>query len=158
MIHNFEVNKRKFSIVKMDAFNIVHFNLRFAELLAAHGVTNAGSLKEAGGRLFTLINRAEHDELLFWLLTQSQAQIVGDTEQETQYLTDWDTINFVLPSSDVADLYSVALECLKFSIFPALEQLKKNTGLEVPGNPANMLSGFLRSLTSKLEQKSSSGE
>lgn len=158
MIKNFEINERKFSIVKMDAFNIVHFNLRFAELLTSHNVAGAGSLAEAGGRLFALVNRDEHDELLFWLLVQSQAQIVGETEEKTQYLNDWDTINFALPSSDVADIYSVALECFKYSILPALEQLKKNTGLVVTANPANMLSGFLRSLTSKLEPKSQSGE
>ncbi|EFX3898482.1 hypothetical protein H3Z28_002324 [Salmonella enterica subsp. enterica serovar Ank] len=158
LMKNFDVNKRKYSIVKMDAFNIVHFNLRFAELLTAHNVTNAGSLQEAGARLFSVLNRAEHDELLFWLLSQSQAQIVGDTPETTQYLSDWDTVNYVLPSSDVADLYSVALECLKFSILPALEQLKKNTGLAVTVNPASMLSDFLRSLATKLKPNSPSGE
>lgn len=153
-----QAGDKKFSIVKMDPFSAVHFQLRIMELLAKHEVNVSTSLLEAAGRLFTLLNREDHDEILFTLLKQSRVQCVDNG----MLLDEWGAINATFGVNNIADLYLVALECVKFSITPVVEGLKKNTGLDVtgnlPGSIRELLTGWLKNLTQPSAQPSQSGE
>lgn len=118
---DFKIGDKTFSVVKMDPFSAIHFQLRIMELLAKHQVNVSTSIMEAAGRLFTVLNREDHDEILFSLLEKSRAQCTDNG----MYLNGWGEINATFTVSDTADVYMVALECVKFSIVPVLEGLKK---------------------------------
>lgn len=158
LIKEVSINKRKFNIVKMSAFDAVHFQLRIMELIAKHGINISGSLMEAAGRAFTLLNREDHDEIIFQLLKTSRVQCVDNGTM----LEDWGALDVTFGANDIADVYLVAMECVKFSIAPVAEGLKKNIGLDVSLNVQSsvkaLLNGFLNTLTPQSEQKSPSGE
>ncbi|MNV65835.1 hypothetical protein D3C71_1585570 [compost metagenome] len=118
----------------------------------------SGSLIEAAGRLFTVLNRDDHDEILFSLLEKSRAQCVDNS----MYINSWGEVNATFSVDTVADVYLVALECVKFSIAPVAEGLKKNIGLDVgmnlQGNMQGLLKGFLTNLIQPSAPVSHSGE
>ena len=113
---------------------------------------------EAAGRAFTLLNREDHDEIIFQLLKTSRVQCVDNGTM----LEDWGALDVTFGANDIADVYLVAMECVKFSIAPVAEGLKKNIGLDVSLNVQSsvkaLLNGFLNTLTPQSEQKSPSGE
>ncbi|TNV17881.1 hypothetical protein FH968_17640 [Buttiauxella sp. B2] len=152
------INGRKFNIVKMSAFDAIHFKLRIMELIAKHGINVSGSMMEAAGRAFTLLNREDHDEIIFRLLTTSRVQCM-DNEMP---LEDWGSLDATFGADNIADVYLVALECVKFSVAPVAEGLKKNIGLDISINiqssARTLLSAWLKTLTPVSEQKSPSGE
>lgn len=154
----FPVGDKKFSIIKMDPFSAIHFQLRIMEILAKHEVNVSGSLLEAAGRLFTVLNREDHDEILFELLTKSRAQCIDNG----MFISSYGELNATFSVDNVADVYMVALECVKFSIAPVAEGLKKNIGLDVgvnlQGNIQGLLKGFLSNLTKPSGIASHSGE
>lgn len=154
----FQVGERDYSIVKMDPFSAIHFQLRIMELLAKHEVNVSTNLLEAAGRLFTLLNRDDHDEILFSLLEKSRAQCVTNG----MMLNEWGAINATFSVGNIAELYLVALECVKFSIAPVAEGLKKSIGLDVTVNLQSgvkqLLTGFLNTLTQPPAPPSQSGE
>jgi hypothetical protein len=158
LIKEIQVNGRKFSIVKMSAFDAIHFKLRIMELIAKHGISVSGSLTEAAGRAFSLLNRDDHDEVLFQLLQKSRVQCL-DNEM---LLDDWGALNATFDADSIADVYVLALECVKFSIAPVAEALKKNIGLDVSLNLREsaqaLLSGWLKTLTPPSRPNSPSGE
>lgn len=158
LIKKFTVGDKQFSIVKMDPFSAIHFQLRIMELLAKHEVNVSGSLMEAAGRLFTLLNRDDHDEILFSLLNTSRAQCLDNG----MFLNEWGNINATFNVNNIADVYLVAAECVKLSITPVAEGLKKNTGLDVAadmkGNIVALLNGWLKTLTRQSAPPSQSGE
>lgn len=136
------IKGQKFSIVRMSAFDAVHFNLRVAEILAKHGINQVESILTMSAKIFGVLNREDHDELLFTLLEKSRAQIVESGE----YLDSWEAVNANFTASDIANVYLVALECLKLSILPVTEGLKKNIGLDTAGT----MQGAMRQLFSAL--------
>lgn len=72
-------------------------------------------------KIFGVLNREDHDELLFTLLAKSRAQLVDNGE----FLDSWDAVNTNFTAANIADVYLVALECLKLSILPVTAGLKK---------------------------------
>ncbi|HEY2452883.1 MAG TPA: hypothetical protein VGI71_09720 [Scandinavium sp.] len=154
------IGERKFTIVKMSAFDAIHFKLRIMELIAKHGINTSGSMMEAAGRAFTLLNREDHDEMLLTLLQQSRVQCMTNE----MMLDDWGALDATFGVDSIADVYLVALECVKFSIAPVAEGLKKNIGLDISLNQSlqsavrGLLSDLLKGLTPPSEQKSQSGE
>lgn len=151
-------NGREFSIVKMSAFDAIHFKLRIMELIAKHGINVSGSLMEAAGRAFTLLNREDHDEILFTLLKTSQVQCLDNQ----MILEDWGALDSTFGADGIADVYLVALECIKFSVAPVAEGLKKNIGLDMTidlqSSARQLLGAWLKTLTPPSEPKSPSGE
>lgn len=105
----------------MSAFDAVHFNLRVAEILAKHGISQVESILSMSSKIFGMLNREDHDELLFTLLSKSRAQLVDNGE----FLDSWDAVNTNFTAANIADVYLVALECLKLSILPVTAGLKK---------------------------------
>jgi len=158
LIKEVPIKGRKFTIVKMSAFDAIHFKLRIMELIAKHGINVSGSLMEAAGRAFTLLNREDHDEILFELLQKSRVQCM-DNEM---LLEDWGALDATFGADNIADVYLIALECVKFSIAPVAEGLKKNIGLDMSlnlqGSMRGLLNAWLKTLTPPSEQKSPSGE
>lgn len=67
-IKHVEINGRKFCVVRMSAFDAIHFNLRVAEILAKHGISQVESILSMSSKIFGVLNREDHDELLFTLL------------------------------------------------------------------------------------------
>ncbi|MCF0037309.1 hypothetical protein LZ669_20130 [Citrobacter freundii] len=142
----------------MSAFDAVHFNLRVAEILAKHGISQVESILSMSSKIFGMLNREDHDELLFTLLSQSRAQQV-DTGA---FLDSWDAVNTNFTAENIADVYLVALECLKLSILPVTAGLKKNIGLDtaatMQGAMRQLFNALLKTLTEPSAQNSSSGE
>lgn len=157
-IKHIPINGRQYCIVRMSAFDAVHFNLRVAEILAKHGISQVESILSMSSKIFGVLNREDHDELLFTLLAQSRAQIVESGE----FLDSWDAVNTNFTAADIADVYLVALECLKLSILPVTSGLKKNIGLDtavtMQGAMRQLFNALLKTLTEPSAQKSSSGE
>lgn len=158
LIKNFPINGKNFVIVKMNAFDAIHFQLRIMELLTKHQVNISGSLMEAAGRLFAMLNREDHDEIVFSLLEKSRAQC----KDNELFLNSWGEVNLTFPTEQAADLYLVVLECVKFSILPVLNGLKKNTGLDVaaslPGSMQELLKVVQKVFLKQSAPASQSGE
>ena len=157
-IKHVEINGRKFCVVRMSAFDAIHFNLRVAEILAKHGISQVESILSMSSKIFGVLNREDHDELLFTLLAKSRAQLVDNGE----FLDSWDAVNTNFTATNIADVYLVALECLKLSILPVTAGLKKNIGLDtaatMQGAMRQLFSALLKTLTEPSAQNSSSGE
>ncbi|HAT3771643.1 TPA: hypothetical protein I8627_004534 [Citrobacter freundii] len=157
-IKHVEINGQKYCIIRMSAFDAVHFNLRVAEILAKHGISQVESILSMSSKIFGMLNREDHDELLFTLLSQSRAQQV-DTGA---FLDSWDAVNTNFTAENIADVYLVALECLKLSILPVTAGLKKNIGLDtaatMQGAMRQLFNALLKTLTEPSSQNSSSGE
>lgn len=157
-IKHVEINGQKYCIIRMSAFDAVHFNLRVAEILAKHGISQVESILSMSSKIFGMLNREDHDELLFTLLSQSRAQQV-DTGA---FLDSWDAVNTNFTAANIADVYLVALECLKLSILPVTAGLKKNIGLDtaatMQGAMRQLFNALLKTLTEPSAQSSSSGE
>lgn len=157
-IKHVEINGKKYCIIRMSAFDAVHFNLRVAEILAKHGISQVESILSMSSKIFGMLNREDHDELLFTLLSQSRAQQV-DTGA---FLDSWDAVNTNFTAENIADVYLVALECLKLSILPVTAGLKKNIGLDtaatMQGAMRQLFNALLKALTEPSAQNSSSGE
>ncbi|WP_234625614.1 phage tail assembly chaperone [Citrobacter freundii] len=157
-IKHVEINGQKYCIIRMSAFDAVHFNLRVAEILAKHGISQVESILSMSSKIFGMLNREDHDELLFTLLSQSRAQQV-DTGA---FLDSWDAVNTNFTAENIADVYLVALECLKLSILPVTAGLKKNIGLDtaatMQGAMRQLFNALLKTLTEPSAQNSSSGE
>ncbi|HIH5153757.1 TPA: phage tail assembly chaperone [Citrobacter freundii] len=157
-IKHVEINGQKYCIIRMSAFDAVHFNLRVAEILAKHGISQVESILSMSSKIFGMLNREDHDELLFTLLSQSRAQLV-DTGA---FLDSWDAVNTNFTAANIADVYLVALECLKLSILPVTAGLKKNIGLDtaatMQGAMRQLFNALLKTLTEPSSQSSSSGE
>ncbi|EMD6526644.1 phage tail assembly chaperone [Citrobacter freundii] len=157
-IKHVEINGKKYCIIRMSAFDAVHFNLRVAEILAKHGINQVESILSMSSKIFGMLNREDHDELLFTLLSQSRAQQV-DTGA---FLDSWDAVNTNFTAENIADVYLVALECLKLSILPVTAGLKKNIGLDtaatMQGAMRQLFNALLKTLTEPSSQSSSSGE
>ncbi|MGQ3662755.1 phage tail assembly chaperone [Citrobacter freundii] len=157
-IKHVEINGKKYCIIRMSAFDAVHFNLRVAEILAKHGISQVESILSMSSKIFGMLNREDHDELLFTLLSQSRAQQV-DTGA---FLDSWDAVNTNFTAENIADVYLVALECLKLSILPVTAGLKKNIGLDtaatMQGAMRQLFNALLKTLTEPSAQSSSSGE
>lgn len=104
------------------------------------------------------LSREDHDELLFTLLSKSRAQLVDNGE----FLDSWDAVNTNFTAANIADVYLVALECLKLSILPVTAGLKKNIGLDtaatMQGAMRQLFNALLKTLTEPSVQNSSSGE
>lgn len=157
-IKHVEINGRKFCVVRMSAFDAIHFNLRVAEILAKHGISQVESILSMSSKIFGVLNREDHDELLFTLLEKSRAQLVDNGE----FLDSWDAVNTNFTATNIADVYLVALECLKLSILPVTAGLKKNIGLDTAGTMQGamrqLLSALLKTLTEPSAPNLSSGE
>ena len=157
-INHVEINGQKYCIIRLSAFDAVHFNLRVAEILAKHGISQVESILSMSSKIFGMLNREDHDELLFTLLSQSRAQQV-DTGA---FLDSWDAVNTNFTAENIADVYLVALECLKLSILPVTAGLKKNIGLDtaatMQGAMRQLFNALLKTLTEPSSQSSSSGE
>lgn len=157
-IKHVEINGRKFCVIRMSAFDAIHFNLRVAEILAKHGISQVESILSMSSKIFGVLNREDHDELLFTLLAKSRAQLVDNGE----FLDSWDAVNTNFTATNIADVYLVALECLKLSILPVTAGLKKNIGLDTAGTMQgamrHLFSALLKTLTETSAQNSSSGE
>lgn len=157
-IKHVEINGRKFCVVRMSAFDAIHFNLRVAEILAKHGISQVESILSMSSKIFGVLNREDHDELLFTLLAKSRAQLVDNGE----FLDSWDAVNTNFTAANIADVYLVALECLKLSILPVTAGLKKNIGLDTAGTRQGamrqLFSALLKTLTEPSAQNLSSGE
>lgn len=157
-----EVDGKKFSIVRMGAFDAIHFQLRVAELMTKHGVNQSGSMMEAAGKLFSMLNREDHDEILFSLLEKSRAQYEPGDGSEAIFLQTWGELDIIFDPSSIAGVYKVALECVRFSILPVAEGLKKNIGMDLttsmPVNIAGLFKNMLTTFTRQSEQSSTSGE
>ncbi|BDN97294.1 TPA: phage tail assembly chaperone [Citrobacter braakii] len=157
-IKQVEVNGKTYTIVRMSAFDAIHFNLRVAEILAKHGISQVESILTMSAKIFGVLNREDHDELLFTLLKNSHAQIAENGE----FIDSWDAVNINFTAGDVADVYLVALECLKLSVLPVTAGLKKNIGLDtavtMQGAMRQLFSALLKTLTQPSAQNSSSGE
>ncbi|WP_407243767.1 hypothetical protein [Klebsiella aerogenes] len=142
----------------MSAFDAIHFNLRVAEILAKHGISQVESILSMSSKIFGVLNREDHDELLFTLLAKSRAQLVDNGE----FLDSWDAVNTNFTATNIADVYLVALECLKLSILPVTAGLKKNIGLDTAGTMQGamrqLLSALLKTLTEPSAPNLSSGE
>lgn len=137
-IKHVEINGRKFCVVRMSAFDAIHFNLRVAEILAKHGISQVESILSMSSKIFGMLNREDHDELLFTLLAKSRAQLVDNGE----FLDSWDAVNTNFTATNIADVYLVALECLKLSILPVTAGLKKywsgHSGNDAGGHAATV--------------------
>ncbi|QLV92889.1 hypothetical protein HV270_12685 [Citrobacter freundii] len=157
-IKHVEINGQKYCIIRMSAFDAVHFNLRVAEILAKHGISQVESILSMSSKIFGMLNREDHDELLFTLLSKSRAQLVDNGE----FLDSWDAFNTNFTAANIADVYLVALECLKLSILPVTAGLKKNIGLDtaatMQGAMRQLFNALLKTLTEPSAQSSSSGE
>ena len=157
-IKHVEINGRKFCVIRMSAFDAIHFNLRVAEILAKHGISQVESILSMSSKIFGVLNREDHDELLFTLLAKSRAQLVDNGE----FLDSWDAVNTNFTATNIADVYLVALECLKLSILPVTAGLKKNIGLDtaatMQGAMRQLFNALLKTLTEPSAQSSSSGE
>ncbi|EAR8226362.1 hypothetical protein E2V00_13715 [Salmonella enterica] len=157
-IKHVEINGKKYCIIRMSAFDAIHFNLRVAEILAKHGISQVESILSMSSKIFGMLNREDHDELLFTLLSKSRAQLVDNGE----FLDSWDTVNTNFTAANIADVYLVALECLKLSILPVTAGLKKNIGLDtaatMQGAMRQLFNALLKTLTEPSAQNSSSGE
>lgn len=157
-IKHVEINGQKYCIIRMSAFDAVHFNLRVAEILAKHGISQVESILSMSSKIFGMLNREDHDELLFTLLSKSRAQLVDNGE----FLDSWDAVNTNFTAANIADVYLVALECLKLSILPVTAGLKKNIGLDtaatMQGAMQQLFNALLKTLTEPSAQSSSSGE
>lgn len=157
-IKHVEINGQKYCIIRMNAFDAVHFNLRVAEILAKHGISQVESILSMSSKIFGMLNREDHDELLFTLLSKSRAQLVDNGE----FLDSWDAVNTNFTAANIADVYLVALECLKLSILPVTAGLKKNIGLDtaatMQGAMRQLFNALLKTLTEPSAQSSSSGE
>ncbi|WIJ57847.1 phage tail assembly chaperone [Citrobacter portucalensis] len=157
-IKHVEINGKKYCIIRMSAFDAVHFNLRVAEILAKHGISQVESILSMSSKIFGMLNREDHDELLFTLLSKSRAQLVDNGE----FLDSWDAVNTNFTAANIADVYLVALECFKLSILPVTAGLKKNIGLDtaatMQGAMRQLFNALLKTLTEPSAQSSSSGE
>ncbi|ECW8605776.1 hypothetical protein F4W42_18070 [Salmonella enterica] len=157
-IKHVEINGKKYCIIRMSAFDAIHFNLRVAEILAKHGISQVESILSMSSKIFGMLNREDHDELLFTLLSKSRAQLVDNGE----FLDSWDAVNTNFTAANIADVYLVALECLKLSILPVTAGLKKNIGLDtaatMQGTMRQLFNALLKTLTEPSAQNSSSGE
>ncbi|EHW4363677.1 hypothetical protein K2625_000359 [Salmonella enterica subsp. enterica serovar Abony] len=157
-IKHVEINGKKYCIIRMSAFDAIHFNLRVAEILAKHGISQVESILSMSSKIFGMLNREDHDELLFTLLSKSRAQLVDNGE----FLDSWDAVNTNFTAANIADVYLVALECLKLSILPVTAGLKKNIGLDtaatMQGAMLQLFNALLKTLTEPSVQNSSSGE
>ncbi|QLR19207.1 hypothetical protein HV351_12285 [Citrobacter freundii] len=157
-IKHVEINGQKYCIIRMSAFDAVHFNLRVAEILAKHGISQVESILSMSSKIFGMLNREDHDELLFTLLSKSRAQLVDNGG----FLDSWDAVNTNFTAANIADVYLVALECLKLSILPVTAGLKKNIGLDtaatMQGAMRQLFNALLKTLTEPSAQSSSSGE
>ncbi|EAV7849550.1 hypothetical protein FD430_11860 [Salmonella enterica] len=157
-IKHVEINGKKYCIIRMSAFDAIHFNLRVAEILAKHGISQVESILSMSSKIFGMLNREDHDELLFTLLSKSRAQLVDNGE----FLDSWDAVNTNFTAANIADVYLVALECLKLSILPVTAGLKKNIGLDtaatMQGAMRQLFNALLKTLTEPFAQNSSSGE
>ncbi|EDS5930439.1 hypothetical protein MSB30_004795 [Salmonella enterica] len=157
-IKHVEINGKKYCIIRMSAFDAIHFNLRVAEILAKHGISQVESILSMSSKIFGMLNREDHDELLFTLLSKSRAQLVDNGE----FLDSWDAVNTNFTAANIADIYLVALECLKLSILPVTAGLKKNIGLDtaatMQGAMRQLFNALLKTLTEPSVQNSSSGE
>ncbi|EBR6655585.1 hypothetical protein B9O94_000744 [Salmonella enterica subsp. enterica serovar Braenderup] len=157
-IKHVEINGKKYCIIRMSAFDAIHFNLRVAEILAKHGISQVESILSMSSKIFGMLNREDHDELLFTLLSKSRAQLVDNGE----FLDSWDAVNTNFTAANIADVYLVALECLKLSILPVTAGLKKNIGLDtaatMQGAMWQLFNALLKTLTEPSAQNSSSGE
>ncbi|MGY9961648.1 phage tail assembly chaperone [Citrobacter freundii] len=157
-IKHVEINGQKYCIIRMSAFDAVHFNLRVAEILAKHGISQVESILSMSSKIFGMLNREDHDELLFTLLSKSRAQLVDNGE----FLDSWDAVNTNFTAANIADVYLVALECLKLSILPVTAGLKKNIGLDtaatMQGAMRQLFNALLKTLTEPSAQSLSSGE
>ncbi|EHI7574948.1 hypothetical protein J9T05_003606 [Salmonella enterica] len=157
-IKHVEINGKKYCIIRMSAFDAIHFNLRVAEILAKHGISQVESILSMSSKIFGMLNREDHDELLFTLLSESRAQLVDNGE----FLDSWDAVNTNFTAANIADVYLVALECLKLSILPVIAGLKKNIGLDtaatMQGAMRQLFNALLKTLTEPSVQNSSSGE
>lgn len=146
-IKHVPINGRNYCIIRMSAFDAVHFNLRVAEILAKHGISQVESILSMSSKIFGMLNREDHDELLFTLLSKSRAQLVDNGE----FLDSWDAVNTNFTAANIADVYLVALECLKMSILPVTTGLKKNIGLDtaatMQGAMRQLFSALLKTLT-----------
>ncbi|SUG15218.1 Uncharacterised protein [Salmonella enterica subsp. arizonae] len=105
-------------------------------------------------KIFGMLNREDHDELLFTLLSKSRAQLVDNGE----FLDSWDAVNTNFTAANIADVYLVALECLKLSILPVTAGLKKNIGLDtaatMQGAMRQLFNALLKTLTEPSVQNS----
>ncbi|EAB4556477.1 hypothetical protein OQF10_001220 [Salmonella enterica] len=157
-IKHVEIKGKKYCIIRMSAFDAIHFNLRVAEILAKHGISQVESILSMSSKIFGMLNREDHDELLFTLLSKSRAQLVDNGE----FLDSWDAVNTNFTAANIADVYLVALECLKLSILPVTAGLKKNIGLDtaatMQGAMRQLFNALLKTLTEPSAQNSSSGE
>ncbi|EKS9263357.1 hypothetical protein QC837_001128 [Salmonella enterica] len=157
-IKHVEINGKKYCIIRMSAFDAIHFNLRVAEILAKHGISQVESILSMSSKIFGMLNREDHDELLFTLLSKSRAQLVDNGD----FLDSWDAVNTNFTAANIADVYLVALECLKLSILPVTAGLKKNIGLDtaatMQGAMRQLFNALLKTLTEPSAQNSSSGE
>ncbi|EBT9933705.1 hypothetical protein CRZ54_07095 [Salmonella enterica] len=157
-IKHVEINGKKYCIIRMSAFDAIHFNLCVAEILAKHGISQVESILSMSSKIFGMLNREDHDELLFTLLSKSRAQLVDNGE----FLDSWDAVNTNFTAANIADVYLVALECLKLSILPVTAGLKKNIGLDtaatMQGAMRQLFNALLKTLTEPSAQNSSSGE
>lgn len=157
-IKHVEINGKKYCIIRMSAFDAIHFNLRVAEILAKHGISQVESILSMSSKIFGMLNREDHDELLFTLLSKSRAQLVDNGE----FLDSWDAVNTNFTAANIADVYLVALECLKLSILPVTAGLKKILGLDtaatMQGAMRQLFNALLKTLTEPSAQNSSSGE
>ncbi|EAW8184433.1 hypothetical protein HX52_19660 [Salmonella enterica] len=157
-IKHVEINGKKYCIIRMSAFDAIHFNLRVAEILAKHGISQVESILSMSSKIFGMLNREDHDELLFTLLSKSRTQLVDNGE----FLDSWDAVNTNFTAANIADVYLVALECLKLSILPVTAGLKKNIGLDtaatMQGAMRQLFNALLKTLTEPSVQNSSSGE
>lgn len=157
-IKHVEINGKKYCIIRMSAFDAIHFNLRVAEILAKHGISQVESILSMSSKIFGMLNREDHDELLFTLLSKSRAQLVDNGE----FLDSWGAVNTNFTAANIADVYLVALECLKLSILPVTAGLKKNIGLDtaatMQGAMRQLFNALLKTLTEPSAQSSSSGE
>ncbi|ELO6971422.1 hypothetical protein R0T96_001243 [Salmonella enterica] len=146
-IKHVEINGKKYCIIRMSAFDAIHFNLRVAEILAKHGISQVESILSMSSKIFGMLNREDHDELLFTLLSKSRAQLVDNGE----FLDSWDAVNTNFTAANIADVYLVALECLKLSILPVTAGLKKNIGLDtaatMQGAMRQLFNALLKTLT-----------
>jgi len=157
-IKHVDVNGKKYCLIRMSAFDAIHFNLRVAEILSKHGISQVESILTMSAKIFGVLNREDHDELLFTLLEKSRAQDV----ESGNFLTSWDEINLHFTPENIADVYLIALECLKLSVLPVTAGLKKNIGLDtattMQGAMRQLFSALLKTLTATSVQNSSSGE
>lgn len=146
-IKHVEINGRKFCVIRMSAFDAIHFNLRVAEILAKHGISQVESILSMSSKIFGVLNREDHDELLFTLLAKSRAQLVDNGE----FLDSWDAVNTNFTATNIADVYLVALECLKLSILPVTAGLKKYWSGH-SGNDAGSHAATVRRLAENLDR------